>query len=57
MATQTTKSMVSEVSICNQALRWLGQNKIQSLDEKTASAEWMADNYPFIRDAVLEERM
>ena len=49
--------MVSEVSICNQALSWLGQSAISSLDDKSTTAEWMRNNYPFIRDAVLEERM
>ena len=57
MATQQTKSLVSEVSICNQALLWLGQNTITSLDESSTAAEWMTNNYPFLRDAVLEERM
>jgi hypothetical protein len=57
MPTQETKSMVSEVSICNQALRWLGQRPIDSLDDRSEKAEWMRDNYPFIRDAVIEERM
>ena len=49
--------MVSEVSICNQALTWLGQDPISSLDDRSATAEWMRNNYPFLRDAVLEERM
>ena len=57
MPTQETKSMISETSICNQALHWLGQNPIESLDDNTDKAEWMRDNYPFIRDAVTEERM
>jgi hypothetical protein len=48
--------MTSEVSICNQALSWLGQQPITSLDDKSTTAEWMRNNYPFIRDAVLEER-
>ena len=50
-------TMVSEVSICNQALTWLGQSAITSLDDQNTTAEWMRNNYPFIRDAVLEERM
>lgn len=49
--------MVSEVSICNQALTWLGQDPLSSLDDRSATAEWMRNNYPFLRDAVLEERM
>ena len=57
MATQETNSMVSETSICNQALSWLGQVNISSLDERSRSAEWMKSNYAFIRDAVLESRL
>ena len=53
----SNNTMVSEVSICNQALTWLGQSAITSLDDKSTTAEWMRNNYPFIRDAVLEERM
>ena len=48
---------VSEVSIANQALTWLGQNPISSFNDASTTAEWMRNNYPFIRDAVLEERM
>ena len=57
MATQTNKAMVSETSICNQALGWLGEKPINSLDEATVNAEICRENYPFIRDAVIEERM
>jgi hypothetical protein len=57
MATQENRSMVSETSICNQALLWLGGNVITSLEEDSREAIWMKNNYPFIRDAVLEERM
>lgn len=57
MATQIVQSMVSEVTICNQALSWVGANKIGSLDEPGAEAEWCKNNYDFLRDAVLEERM
>lgn len=57
MATQSTRPMVSETSICNQALSWVGANPISSLDESKKSAEWCRNNYPFIRDAVLEEFM
>ena len=49
--------MVSETSICNQALQWLGQDPITSLNDNNTTAEWMRNNYPFLRDAVLEERM
>lgn len=55
MATQENRSMVSETSICNQALAWLGGPQITSLDEDSRFAAWMKINYPFIRDAVLEE--
>jgi hypothetical protein len=52
-----SQSNVSEVSICNQALTFLGQKPITSLNDASTTAEWMRNNYPFIRDAVLEERM
>jgi hypothetical protein len=55
MATQQENGpMVSEVSICNQALSWLGQPPITSLDDKTTISQLMRNNYSFIRDAVLE---
>lgn len=57
MATQQNRSMVSEVSICNQALGWLGENLITSLDDPSRNANLCRDNYPFLRDAVLEECM
>lgn len=57
MATQSNRAMVSETSICNQALTWLGQRPISSIDESSTTAEWMRRNYPFLRDAVLSERM
>jgi hypothetical protein len=57
MATQFNNSMVSEVSICNQALGWLGASQITSLDDPSTNANLCRNNYPFIRDAVLEERM
>lgn len=57
MPTQQTKPMVSEVSICNQALQSLGQTPIDSLNDASKAAEWMNGNYPFLRDAVIEERM
>lgn len=55
MATQTAQSMISEVSICNQALSWVGANFIVSLDEPSAEGEWCKNNYDFIRDAVIED--
>jgi hypothetical protein len=55
MATQYNKSMVSETSIVNQALGFLGSNPITSLNDDSISAQLMRDNYPFIRDAVLTE--
>jgi hypothetical protein len=56
MATQTNRSMISETSICNQALSWIGGNQIDSLEEPSTEATWCRNNYPFLRDAVLEER-
>jgi hypothetical protein len=56
MATQDVRSMVSEVSIANQALSWLAIDPITSLDDNDRTSQWMRINYPFIRDAVLEER-
>ena len=49
--------MVSEVSICNQALSLLGQSPITAFSDQTTAAEWCRNNYPFLRDAVLQERM
>ena len=48
---------ISEVSICNQALSWLGQPAISSLDQQSTSAELCKNNYPHLRDALLESRM
>lgn len=48
--------MASQVSICNQALGWLGANLITSLDDDNREAQLCKTNYPDIRDAVLEER-
>ena len=56
MALQTTRSMVSETSICNQAISWVGGNRITSMEDPSTEGEWCRDNYPFLRDAVLEER-
>lgn len=47
--------MPSEVSICNQALGWLGGNLITSLDDKTTEANLCKANYDGLRRAVLEE--
>ena len=57
MATQEVRSMVSETSICNQALSWLAVDPIISLEDDSPTAQWCRLNYPFIRDSVLEERM
>ncbi len=56
MATQENRSMVSETSIANQALSWLGGAQITTLDEDSREGRWMKANYPFIRDAVMQER-
>ncbi len=48
--------MASQVSICNQALGWLGANLITSLDDDNREAQLCKTNYPDIRNAVLEER-
>lgn len=55
MATQETRSMVSEVSICNQALSYLKVAPIISLADNSEEAEWCDRNYVFVRDAVIEE--
>ena len=47
---------VSEVSICNQALSWLGGTLITSLKDETTEGELCQANYANLRDAVLEER-
>jgi hypothetical protein len=52
----TNGPMISEISICNQALTWLGQKPIVSFADQSTTAEWMRNNYEFLRDAVLEER-
>jgi len=56
MATQINKAMTSETSICNQALLWLGSRTITSLSEAGTTAELCRNNYPFLRDALLEAR-
>lgn len=57
MATQTSRPMVSETSICNQALSFIGGDLIESIEEPNQVAEWCRVNYPFLRDAVLEEKL
>ncbi len=49
--------MVSEVTICNQALGWIGANSITSLDDDSTEGRWCKENYAFLRDAVLEARV
>jgi len=46
---------ISEVSICNQALGWLGSNLITSFDDNTVESNLCEANYPLIRDTVLSE--
>lgn len=48
--------MASQVSICNQALGWLGANLIISLNDDNKEAALCKANYDDIRDAVIEER-
>lgn len=50
-------SNVSEVSIANQALSWLGEDWITSLNDLSRHAEWMKVNFDPLRRAVLESRM
>jgi len=45
----------SEVSICNQALGWLGADSITSLSDNSTTAELCKNNYPVLRDAVMTE--
>lgn len=47
--------MSSEVSICNQALSWLGVSPILTLDDVTKPAQLCKANYAQLRDTVLEE--
>ena len=47
-------AQTSEVSICNQALGWLGANLITSFDDQTKEANLCEANYASLRDAVLE---
>lgn len=48
--------MNSEISICNKALGWLGQDQITSFEDPGKPAELCKLNYPTLRDAVLEAR-
>lgn len=48
--------MPSQVSICNQALGWIGANLITSLDDDNREAQLCKTNFDDLRDAVLEER-
>ena len=52
----TNSTFVSEVSICNQALGWIGADSITSLDDDNTTAELCKLNYPHLRDTLLEER-
>lgn len=45
----------SETSICNQALGWLGQEPITSLNDPSRTAELCKINYDPLRETVLEE--
>jgi len=47
--------MASEISICNLALGYLGANRISSFNDGTVESILCKDNYPELRDAVLEE--
>jgi hypothetical protein len=47
---------MSEVSICNLALGWLGEKTITSLNDQSRAAQLCAENYPALRDAVIEAR-
>ena len=53
---QVNLPAVSEVSICNQALGWLGSNPLQSLDDPGTTAGLCRNNFDHCRDAVLEAR-
>lgn len=45
---------MSVVSICNQAISWVGGNPITSLDDNSTEAKLCKANYAPLRDAVLE---
>jgi hypothetical protein len=57
MPTQEVNASLSAVTICNQALSWLGVSPIVSLSDPRTEAELCNENYEFLRNAVLEERM
>jgi hypothetical protein len=44
----------SEVSVANQALGWLGLDRLISLDDPSKAAALCKDNLPSLRDAILE---
>lgn len=46
--------MASETSICNQALSWLGAEKIISIEDDTVNAGLCKDNYYNLRDSILQ---
>lgn len=48
--------MTTEVSICNLALGWLGQDAITSFEDQSQKAELCKINYPSARDSVIESR-
>ena len=47
---------VSDVSICNQALSWLGESPIIALSDNSRAGRLCKANYEPLRDAVLEDR-
>lgn len=46
---------MSKISICNQALGWLGANLITSFEDGTTESNLCNSNYDPLRDAVLEQ--
>lgn len=51
-----TTTQVSEVSISNLALSWVGGNRITSLDDETTEGRICKANYSMARDATIELR-
>lgn len=47
---------VDAVSICNQALGWLGADSINDFSDPTREAQLCSENFDNLRDAVLEAR-
>lgn len=47
--------MASETSICNQALSWLGADRITDLSDGSDNANLCKDNYNELRNSVIEE--